>query len=64
MAFNHKKADFWFPNFGFKRSLLSLLKTADRVNLWIVLAAGLNSTNLESLVNYCDSHQKDSCFQS
>ena len=21
----HKRADFWFPNFGFKRSLLSLL---------------------------------------
>ena len=25
--FNHKRADFWLPNFGFKRSLLSLLKT-------------------------------------
>ena len=25
MAFNHKIADFWLPNFGFKRSLLSLL---------------------------------------
>ena len=24
MAFNHKIADFWLPNFGFKRSLLSL----------------------------------------
>ena len=24
--FNHKRADFWLPNFGFKRSLLSLLK--------------------------------------
>ena len=24
--FNHKRADFWFPNFGFERSLLSLLK--------------------------------------
>ena len=23
--FNHKRADFWLPNFGFKRSLLSLL---------------------------------------
>ena len=23
---NHKKADFWLSNFGFKRSLLSLLK--------------------------------------
>ena len=26
--FNHKRADFWLPNFGFKRSLLSLLKEA------------------------------------
>ena len=26
MLFNHKRADFWLPNFGFKRSLLSLLK--------------------------------------
>ena len=24
--FNHNKADFWLPNFGFKSSLLSLLK--------------------------------------
>ena len=24
--FNHKRADFWLPNFGFKRSLLSLLE--------------------------------------
>ena len=24
--FNHKRADFWLQNFGFKRSLLSLLK--------------------------------------
>ena len=24
--FNHKRADFWLPNFGIKRSLLSLLK--------------------------------------
>ena len=23
MAFNHKRADFWLPNFGFKRSLVS-----------------------------------------
>ena len=23
--FNHKRADFWLPNFAFKRSLLSLL---------------------------------------
>ena len=26
-VFNHKRADFWLPNFGFKRSLLSLLKS-------------------------------------
>ena len=26
MAFYHKRADFWLPNFGFKISLLSLLK--------------------------------------
>ena len=25
-TFNHKRADFWLPNSGFKRSLLSLLK--------------------------------------
>ena len=25
MVFNHKRADFWLLNFGFKRSLLSLL---------------------------------------
>ena len=24
--FNHKRTDFWLPNFGFKRSPLSLLK--------------------------------------
>ena len=23
--FNHKRADFWLPNFGFKRSLLTFL---------------------------------------
>ena len=26
MLFNHKRADFWLPNFGFKRSLLRILK--------------------------------------
>ena len=26
MAFNHKRVDLWFPDFGFKRSLLSLLR--------------------------------------
>ena len=25
--FNHKRADVWLPNFGFKRSLLSLLNS-------------------------------------
>ena len=25
--FNHKRADFWLPNFGLKRSLLSFLKS-------------------------------------
>ena len=29
--FNHKRADFWLPNFGFKRSLLSLLNRAKGV---------------------------------
>ena len=29
MAFNYKRADFWLPNFGFKRSLLSLIKTKE-----------------------------------
>ena len=24
--FSHKRADFWLPNFGFKKSLFSLLK--------------------------------------
>ena len=28
--FNHKRADFWLPNFRFKRSLLSLLKTCKK----------------------------------
>ena len=26
--FNNKRADFWLPNFGFKRSLLSLLNSS------------------------------------
>ena len=30
MAFNHKRTNFWLPNFGFKRSLLSLLNTVYR----------------------------------
>ena len=31
--FNHKRADFWLPNFGFKRSLISLLKLIMRVKI-------------------------------
>ena len=27
LLFNHKRGDFWFPNFGFKRSLFSNLWT-------------------------------------
>ena len=37
MAFNHKRADFWLPNFGFKRSLLSLLNEMDSNNINILL---------------------------
>ena len=37
MVFNHKRADFWLPNFGFERSLLSLLnficKGANKVHI-------------------------------
>ena len=31
--FNHKRADFWLPNFGFKRSPLSLLNVTVAVIL-------------------------------
>ena len=31
--FNHKRADFWLPNFGFKRSLLSLLKVQSVITM-------------------------------
>ena len=37
--FNHKRADFWFPNFGFKRSLLSFL------NKLFVQQCSLNQNN-------------------
>ena len=30
--FNHKTAEFWLPNFGFKRSLLSLLNQENLMN--------------------------------
>ena len=43
MAFNHKRADFWLPNFGFKRSLLSLLKV---VSDWLTLVADMYETIL------------------
>ena len=33
--FNHKRADFWFPNFGFKRSLLSFLHVCKRRTIGI-----------------------------
>ena len=29
--FNHKRADFWLPNFGFKSSLLSLLNKSSQL---------------------------------
>ena len=32
--FNHKRADFWLPNFGFKRLLLSLLKLPVKRARW------------------------------
>ena len=31
--FNHRRADFWFSNFGFKRALLSLLNAEDFIRL-------------------------------
>ena len=31
--FNYKRADFWLPNFGFKRSLLNLLKTKHTIHI-------------------------------
>ena len=31
MAFNHKKADFWLPDFRFKSSILSLLKRLSNI---------------------------------
>ena len=36
--FNHKRADFWLPNFGFKRSLLSLLNRANNWSHWITIS--------------------------
>ena len=31
--FNHKRADFWLPNFGFKRSLLSFIKSQFKLQI-------------------------------
>ena len=33
--FNHKRADFWLPNFGFKRSLFSFLKNSEPLSKFI-----------------------------
>ena len=44
--FNHKRADFWFQNFGLKRSLLSLLKYIDRLKADIVFLSSC-TTSLE-----------------
>ena len=35
--------------------LVTKIEAADRINLYIVLAAGLNSTNLENLVKCPDT---------
>ena len=48
--FNHKRADFWPPNFGFKRSLLSLLKS--KMNGGSALRRALNNT-----LNVCDPYK-------
>ena len=40
--FNHKRADFWLPNFGFKRSLLSLFKRLEIVHLALMVAIAVN----------------------
>ena len=44
MLFNHKRDDFWLPNFGFKRSLLSLLKSA-AVSLRIYESGVIHTTS-------------------
>ena len=31
-SFNHKRADFWFPNFGFKIEILEHVESC--MNLW------------------------------
>ena len=42
--FNHKRADFWLPNFGFKISLLSLFNRLGHFN-----QAVLKNSNFENL---------------
>ena len=34
MVINHKRADFWLPNFGFQRLLLSILKLYKVCNIY------------------------------
>ena len=38
--FNHKRADFWLPNFGFKRSLLNLLNLLQLETDHLILGGG------------------------
>ena len=49
--FNHKRADFWLPNFGFKRSLLSLLKEELKVESLVTWENFCNSVSLETNSN-------------
>ena len=37
IAFYSQKADFWLPNFGFKSSLLSLLKQKNMTNVAVFM---------------------------
>ena len=58
MAFNYKRADFWLPNFGFKRSLLSLLKKFV-LNIELPnLGAKLGNIETWSLDNCCCNGNK------
>ena len=47
--FNHKRADFWLPNFGFKRSLLSLLK-----KFFSYIVINLNTANYVNSKSYSE----------
>ena len=44
MVFNHKRADFWLPNFGLKKSLLSLLKHFKR--FWLFKSKNACQTHI------------------